>query len=83
MTCVGFHAGEFEHFLYHHSGPDAVKHVFRVTSSLDSMVIGEPQILGQMKQFFALAQKYRSIGFTLNTVMERAFMVPKKCELKP
>jgi glutamyl-tRNA reductase len=71
-------AHEFEQFLYHHSGPDAVKHVFRVTSSLDSMVVGEPQILGQMKQFFALAQKHRSIGFTLNSVMERAFMVAKK-----
>jgi glutamyl-tRNA reductase len=42
------------------------------------MVIGEPQILGQMKQFFALAQQHRSIGFILNSVMERAFMVAKK-----
>jgi glutamyl-tRNA reductase len=74
----GVSAHEFESFLYHHSGPDAVKHVFRVTSSLDSMIIGEPQILGQMKQFFALAQQHRSIGFTLNSVMERAFMVAKK-----
>jgi glutamyl-tRNA reductase len=69
---------EFEPFLYHHSDSDAVLHVFRVTSSLDSMVIGEPQILGQMKQFFALAQQHRSIGFILNSVMERAFMVAKK-----
>lgn len=69
---------EFEPFLYHHSDSDAVHHVFRVTSSLDSMVIGEPQILGQMKQFFALAQQQRSIGFILNSVMERAFMVAKK-----
>ena len=74
----GVSSGEFEPFLYHHSGPDAIKHVFRVASSLDSMIIGEPQILGQMKQFFALAQQHRSIGFTLNTVMERAFMVAKK-----
>jgi glutamyl-tRNA reductase len=74
----GISSGEFEPFLYHHSGPEAIKHVFRVASSLDSMVIGEPQILGQMKQFFALAQQHRSIGFTLNTVMERAFMVAKK-----
>jgi glutamyl-tRNA reductase len=74
----GISSQEFEPFLYHHSGPDAIKHVFRVTSSLDSMIIGEPQILGQMKQFFALAQQHRSIGFILNTVMERAFMVAKK-----
>src|SRR5262249_21436133 len=42
----------FEPYLYRHMGPGAVRHVFRVTSSLDSMVIGEPQILGQMKSFF-------------------------------
>jgi len=69
---------EFEPFLYHHSGPDAVRHVFRVTSSLDSMVVGEPQILGQMKQFFAIAQETKSIGATLNSLMERSFMVAKR-----
>ncbi len=74
----GISTREFEPFLYHHSDSDAVKHVFRVTSSLDSMVIGEPQILGQMKQFFTLAQQHRSIGFILISVMERAFMVAKK-----
>lgn len=69
---------EFEPFLYHHTGPDAVRHVFRVTSSLDSMVVGEPQILGQMKQFFAIAQQTKSIGATLNSLMERSFMVAKR-----
>ena len=51
----------FESHLYYLVGPEAVRHVFRVTSSLDSMVVGEPQILGQMKQFFALAQKKKSL----------------------
>ncbi len=69
---------EFEPFLYHYTGPDAVRHVFRVTSSLDSMVVGEPQILGQMKQFFAIAQQTKSIGATLNSLMERSFMVAKR-----
>jgi glutamyl-tRNA reductase len=69
---------EFEQFLYFHLGSDALRHVFRVTSSLDSMVIGEPQILGQMKTFFGLAHQEKSIGFTLNSVMERAFSVAKR-----
>jgi glutamyl-tRNA reductase len=69
---------EFEQFLYEYTGPEAVRHVFRVTSSLDSMVVGEPQILGQMKQFFTIAQKQKSIGTPLNTLMEHAFNVAKK-----
>jgi glutamyl-tRNA reductase len=69
---------EFEPMLYSYVGPEAVRHVFRVTSSLDSMIVGEPQILGQMKQFFAIAQNERTIAFTLHSLMERAFMVAKK-----
>ena len=69
---------DFEQFLYEYTGPEAVRHVFRVTSSLDSMVVGEPQILGQMKQFFTIAQKQKSIGMALNTLMEHAFNVAKK-----
>lgn len=74
----GLDPTSFEPYVYHHVGPDAVRHVFRVASSLDSMVIGEPQILGQMKQFFALAQQEHTIGFTLNAVMERAFTIAKR-----
>jgi glutamyl-tRNA reductase len=69
---------EFEPYSYFHQGSDALRHVFRVASSLDSMVIGEPQILGQMKTFYNLAQQEKSLGFTLNTVMERAFTVAKR-----
>ncbi|HSP05791.1 MAG TPA: glutamyl-tRNA reductase [Acidobacteriota bacterium] len=68
----------FERYVYYHEGPDAVRHVFRVACSLDSMVVGEPQILGQLKQFFAMAQQEHTIGFTLNAVMERAFTVAKR-----
>lgn len=74
----GIPPSEFESMLYSHVGPDAVRHVFRVASSLDSMVVGEPQILGQMKQFFAIARQEKTISFTLNSIMERAFMVAKK-----
>jgi len=69
---------DFEPLLYTYTGPEAVRHVFRVASSLDSMVIGEPQILGQMKQFFAIAQHEKTIAYTLHAIMERAFMVAKK-----
>ena len=69
---------EFEPMLYSYVGPEAVRHVFRVASSLDSMVVGEPQILGQMKQFFAVAQREKTIAFSLHSIMERAFMIAKK-----
>lgn len=69
---------EFEPMLYTYTGPEAVRHVFRVAASLDSLVVGEPQILGQMKQFFAIAQHEKTIAYTLHSIMERAFMVAKK-----
>lgn len=64
--------------LYHHTDNDAIRHVFRVTSSLDSMVVGEPQIMGQMKEAFQLAQKAGSIGGKLNKIMTRAFSIAKR-----
>src|SRR5262249_34172635 len=48
--------------LYDHVGPAAVKHVFRVASSLDSLVIGEPQILGQMKSAYGIAAQAGAVG---------------------
>jgi glutamyl-tRNA reductase len=74
----GVEPATLQPYVYFHTGPDAVRHVFRVASSLDSMVVGEPQILGQMKQFFSMAQQQHTIGFTLNAVMERAFTVAKR-----
>lgn len=68
----------FEACLYHYSGFLAVQHLFRVASSLDSMVVGEAQILGQMKQFFTIAHQNKSIDASLRTLIERAFMVAKK-----
>jgi glutamyl-tRNA reductase len=64
--------------LYSHEDMDAVRHVFRVASSLDSMVVGEPQILGQMKDAYSKATKEKSTGVVLNRLMHKAFKVAKK-----
>lgn len=56
----------------------AIRHLFRVASSLDSMIIGEPQILGQLKQAFAIARDSGAVGAILETVLPRAFNVAKR-----
>ncbi|MEX2146971.1 MAG: glutamyl-tRNA reductase [Candidatus Rokuibacteriota bacterium] len=67
-----------EPVLYTHEDEDAVRHAFRVASSLDSMMIGEPQILGQVKDAFALAQACEAVGPALHTLFMQAFTVAKK-----
>ena len=64
--------------LYSYKNIEAIRHVFRVTSSLDSMMIGEPQILGQVKEAYRLASDAGTIGLHLNALMNRAFAVAKK-----
>ena len=64
--------------LYVHSGENAITHVFRVASSLDSMVVGEPQILGQLKDAFDIALKMKSSGVMLNKLMKKAISVAKR-----
>lgn len=64
--------------LYVHPGEDAVKHAFRVASGLDSLVLGEPQILGQMKDAFALAHKAGVTGKILNKLFQQTFSVAKQ-----
>ena len=55
---------EFEKSLYIHKGEEAVRHIFRVASSLDSMMVGEPQILGQIKEAYRMAtQKKHPVLF--------------------
>ncbi|MBI2491402.1 MAG: glutamyl-tRNA reductase [Candidatus Rokubacteria bacterium] len=67
-----------EPLLYTHLEADAVRHAFRVAASLDSMMIGEPQILGQVKDAFALAQACETVGPALHTLFTQAFAVAKK-----
>ncbi|MGE0788889.1 MAG: glutamyl-tRNA reductase [Sandaracinaceae bacterium] len=65
-------------FLYTHRGLDAVRHVFRVASSLDSMVVGEPQILGQVKEAYFAAKESGSVGALLDRAFSGAFAVAKR-----
>jgi glutamyl-tRNA reductase len=65
-------------YLYRHDGPDAIRHLFRVASSLDSMIVGEPQILGQLKHAYATAKECGAISGFLDLVLTRAFNVAKR-----
>jgi glutamyl-tRNA reductase len=69
---------EFEDSLYIYEGDEAVRHIFRVASSLDSMVVGEPQILGQVKEAYRMATEARASGVILNRLLHRTFFVSKR-----
>jgi glutamyl-tRNA reductase len=64
--------------IYAHTGTAAVKHVFRVASSLDSLVVGEPQILGQLKAAYDASSKAGFVGPLLGRCFERAFGAAKR-----
>ncbi len=64
--------------LYRHAQHDAVRHAFRVASGLDSMVLGEPQILGQMKDAVRVAHESGSLGTLLHQLFQRTFAVAKE-----
>jgi glutamyl-tRNA reductase len=64
--------------LYEHRDRDAVRHLFRVAASLDSMVVGEPQILGQVKEAFAVAKAAGTVGGQLEHLLQGAFAAAKK-----
>ena len=67
-----------ENTLYILKGEEVVKHIFRVASSIDSMVVGEPQILGQLKRAYRLAHTARTTGILLNKLFHKAFSVAKR-----
>ena len=82
FRALGAHRGmtlaALEPHLVATSDEDAIRHAFRVAASLDSLVVGESQILGQVKDAFALAQACRTVGPVLNALMSQAFSVAKR-----
>ncbi|RJQ45182.1 MAG: glutamyl-tRNA reductase [Nitrospiraceae bacterium] len=64
--------------LYIHRGQEAIRHMYRVASSLDSMVVGEPQILGQLKDAFDEALNHKTTGAVLNKMMRKSVSVAKR-----
>jgi glutamyl-tRNA reductase len=71
-------ASELAPHLYEYRERDAIRHLFRVTSSLDSMVVGEPQILGQVKEAYATARAVGAVHSQLDLLLTRAFAVAKR-----
>ena len=69
---------ELESHLYDYQGEEAIHHVFRVASSLDSMVLGEPQILGQIKTAYGYAAEFKTAGLILNRFLHKSFSVAKR-----
>jgi glutamyl-tRNA reductase len=74
----GLSLKEFEKNLYAFIGEEAVRHIFRVASSLDSMVVGEPQISGQIKSAYNTAVETKTSGLILHRLLHRAFHVAKR-----
>src|SRR3974390_1360101 len=74
----GFDTQAYRKYLYEYRERDAVRHVFRVASSLDSMVVGEPQILGQVKEAYATARAVGAVNSQLDALYSKAFAVAKR-----
>mgnify|MGYP000954703325 FL=1 len=71
-------ADEINDKLFEYQGEEAIRHLFRVASSLDSMVLGEPQILGQIKTAYGYAAEFKTVGLILNRFLHKAFSVAKR-----
>ncbi len=69
---------DFQSALYSHEEDQAVRHIFRVASSLDSMMVGEPQILGQIKDAYRLASRKKATGVILSRLLHKSFSVAKR-----
>ena len=74
----GLDASVLASHIYEHRDQFAVRHLFRVAASLDSMVVGEPQILGQVKEAFAVARSVDAVGGQLEHLLQSAFSAAKK-----
>jgi glutamyl-tRNA reductase len=78
---LGYHGlsgNELERHMYFHQADGAVRHIMRVASGLDSMVLGEPQILGQLKSAYGAARRSGTLGTLLGKLFQQAFFVAKR-----
>ena len=71
-------AGDLHAYLYRHRDADAIRHLFRVAAGLDSLVLGEPQILGQVKEAWAVARSNGTLGPHLDRLFQHAFTTAKR-----
>ncbi len=74
----GFEKSELEPWLYVHQDEQAIRHLIRVATGLDSMVLGEPQILGQLKRCYQVAKEARTLGQILESFFQQTFAAAKK-----
>jgi glutamyl-tRNA reductase len=74
----GLSGRKLEEFLYRHEDRAAVRHLFRVATGLDSLVLGEPQILGQVKDAYQAARAAQALGAPLERLMQQTFAVAKR-----
>lgn len=70
--------GSLDEFLYRHVDAEAARHLFRVASGLDSMVLGEPQILGQLKDAWRQAHEAGTLGASLERLFQHSFSIAKR-----
>ena len=71
-------AAELDRYVYQHENDAAVRHLFMVAASLDSMIVGEAQILGQLKEAYRHASEQKTSGFILNRLLHKSFSVAKR-----
>ncbi|HEX7342602.1 MAG TPA: glutamyl-tRNA reductase [Rhodanobacteraceae bacterium] len=74
----GLTANKLDAFLYQHDEDDAVRHMFRVATGLDSMVLGEPQILGQVKDAWQIARDAHTLDTSMDRLLQSTFAVAKR-----
>ncbi len=74
----GVRFDEYGHCFYEHRGEEAVRHLFRVAAGLDSLIVGEPQVLGQVKRAYLLAKEAETCGSALESVFQSAFNAAKR-----
>ena len=79
-TLKGLDVAPDKSVFYHHEGQPALEHLFSVAAALDSQIVGEHQILGQLKDAYKLASEERTARFLLNKLMHRAFRVGKRTQ---